>query len=100
MTAQLSSDVLTHPTVTHDLPLLDQILIETKVHPADEGYDIARQGVAAFVYELMQPRRKNEQINNGIIDQMIAGIDARISRQIDEVLHHENFRSSNPLGAG
>lgn len=92
MTAQLSSDVLTHPTVTHDLPLLDQILIETKVHPADEGYDIARQGVAAFVYELMQPRRKNEQINNGIIDQMIAGIDARISRQIDEVLHHEEFQ--------
>ncbi len=81
------------PSVTHDLPLLDQILSETRVQPADEGYDIARRGVAAFVYELMQPRRRNEQINNGVIDQMIADIDGRISRQIDEILHDKAFQT-------
>ncbi|GJD37015.1 type VI secretion system contractile sheath large subunit [Methylobacterium aerolatum] len=92
MTLQVATDAPTRPTVMHDLPLLDQILVETKVRPSDEGYDLARQGVAAFVYELMQPRRKNDQINNAIIDQMIAGIDARISHQIDEILHHEEFQ--------
>ena len=93
MTVEFSPLVQATTTVPHDLPLLDQILSETRVQPADEGYDIARRGVAAFVHELMQPRRKNEQINNGVIDQMIADIDGKISRQIDEILHHKAFQT-------
>eukprot|EP01042_Synura_sphagnicola_P018087 gene18087-22866_t len=33
--------------VTTELSLLDQILGETKIQPNDEGYDVARRGVAA-----------------------------------------------------
>lgn len=89
----LSPALQSPPTLTQDIPLLDLILSETKVQPADEGYDVARRGVVAFVRELMQPRRRNEQINNGVIDQMIAQIDGTISRQIDEILHHPKFQT-------
>ena len=33
--------------------LLDDILAETRMKPSDEGYDVARRGVQAFVQELL-----------------------------------------------
>lgn len=72
--------------------ILDQILGETKLQPSDEGYDVARRGVAAFIAELMQPARKDEKINNAVIDQMIATIDQKLSAQLDVILHDESFQ--------
>lgn len=72
--------------------ILDQILGETKLQPSDEGYDVARRGVAAFIAELMQPARKDEKINNAVIDQMIATIDQKMSAQLDLILHDETFQ--------
>ncbi|TCR64156.1 type VI secretion system contractile sheath large subunit [Bosea sp. BK604] len=72
--------------------ILDQILGETKLQPSDEGYDVARRGVAAFIAELMQPSRKDEKINNAVIDQMIATIDQKMSAQLDVILHDETFQ--------
>lgn len=72
--------------------ILDQILGETKLQPSDEGYDVARRGVAAFIAELMQPSRKDEKINNAVIDQMIATIDQKLSAQLDVILHEESFQ--------
>lgn len=72
--------------------LLDQILGETKLRPTDEGYDVARRGVAAFISELMQPAREGEKVNNAVIDQMIAAIDGKLSAQLNEVIHHESFQ--------
>jgi len=79
-------------TTTTDLSLLDQILVETKITPRDEGYDVARRGVAAFVAELMKPNRADEKVNNAVVDQMIAEIDRKISEQLDAVLHTEQFQ--------
>ncbi|MCK9908483.1 type VI secretion system contractile sheath large subunit [Microbacteriaceae bacterium K1510] len=79
-------------TTTTDLSLLDQILVETKITPRDEGYDVARRGVAAFVAELMKPSRADEKVNNAVVDQMIAEIDRKISEQLDAVLHTEQFQ--------
>lgn len=78
--------------VTTEVSLLDQILGETKLQPADEGYDVARRGVAAFISELMQPARKDEKVNNAVIDQMIAAIDGKLSAQLDEIIHDEGFQ--------
>lgn len=79
-------------TTTTDLSLLDQILVETKITPRDEGYDVARRGVAAFVAELMKSSRADEKVNNAVVDQMIAEIDRKISEQLDVVLHTEQFQ--------
>ncbi len=75
-----------------EISLLDQILGETKLQPTDEGYDVARRGVAAFISELMQPSRKDEKINNAVIDQMLAAIDQKMSAQLDLILHDESFQ--------
>lgn len=80
-------------STTHaELSLLDQILGETKITPRDEGYDVARRGVAAFMSELMKPSRADEKINNAVVDQMIAELDRKISEQLDAVLHNETFQ--------
>jgi type VI secretion system protein ImpC len=70
-----------------EVSLLDQILGETKLTPRDDGYDVARRGIEAFVAELMKPTRQDEKVNNAIVDQMMAEIDRKLSLQIDAILH-------------
>lgn len=77
---------------TQELSLLDQIMNETKLKPSDEGYDVAKQGVSAFITELLKPSMKGEKINNAVVDQMIAEIDRKLSQQVDEILHNEQFQ--------
>ncbi|MGY4281306.1 type VI secretion system protein ImpC [Bradyrhizobium sp. LM2.7] len=77
---------------TPDVSLLDQILVQTKITPHDEGYDLARRGVAAFIAELVKLDRVSEQVNNALIDRMIAEIDRKISAQLDAVLHTDEFQ--------
>jgi type VI secretion system protein ImpC len=72
---------------TTEFSLLDQILGETKLSPRDEGYDVAKRGVAAFIGELMKPARADEKINNAVVDQMLAELDSKLSAQIDAILH-------------
>jgi type VI secretion system protein ImpC len=72
--------------------LLDQILGETKIAPGDEAYSVARQGVEAFISELVRPQRANEKVDKVIVDQMIADLDARISKQLDEIIHDAKFQ--------
>jgi type VI secretion system protein ImpC len=68
--------------------LLDQILSETKLAPSDEGYEVAKRGIGAFITEMLAPNRSGERVDKVIIDQMIAEIDKRISAQINEIMHH------------
>ncbi|WP_437669421.1 type VI secretion system contractile sheath large subunit [Sorangium sp. So ce131] len=72
--------------------LLDEILAETKMTPGDEGYEIAKRGVQAFISELVAPRREGEKVDKAFVDALIAEIDIKLSRQIDEILHHPTFQ--------
>jgi type VI secretion system protein ImpC len=72
--------------------LLDEIMSQTKMSPKDEGYAVARKGVEAFVAELLSPRRKVEKADKQAVDMMISEIDQRLSRQVNEILHHEMFQ--------
>jgi type VI secretion system protein ImpC len=78
--------------VTEDVSLLDQIMQETRLRPADDGYDIAKKGVEAFIGDLLTPSRRGEKIEQKVVDKMIAEIDERISKQVDEVMHNESFQ--------
>ncbi len=80
-------------TTTTDVSILDQILHETRLRPNDEGYDVAKRGVAAFISELMKPARADEKVNNAVVDQMIAEIDRKVSAQLDTVLHNEQYQA-------
>ena len=64
--------------------ILDGIIAETRLTPNDEAYDIAKRGVSAFI---------GEPVKKAMVDRMIAEIDAKLSQQMDEILHHEDFQS-------
>ncbi len=72
--------------------LLDEILAETKMKPSDEGYEIARKGMQAFMQELLAPGKATERVDRGAVDAMIAEIDKRLTAQVNEVLHHPDFQ--------
>jgi type VI secretion system protein ImpC len=89
---ELQTSAARATTTEADISLLDSILQETKLQPADEGYDVARRGVAAFISELLKPSRGEEKINNQMVDSMIAELDHKLSAQLDAIMHEENFQ--------
>jgi type VI secretion system protein ImpC len=74
-----------------DASILDEIMVQTKLKPSDEGYDVARRGVQAFITQLLGSS-PGQKIDKKMVDGMIAEIDQKLSGQIDEILHHEKFQ--------
>jgi type VI secretion system protein ImpC len=72
--------------------LIDQLIEATRVRPEDEAYAITRQGLEAFVAELLEPGRAQEKVSQSLIDEMIAGLDQKLCRQVDAILHHPQFQ--------
>jgi len=72
--------------------LLEEILQQTKLKPSDEGYEIARKGVEAFIAEMLAPKAAFDKADKRAVDLMIAEIDKKLSRQLDEVLHHPDVQ--------
>src|SRR4051812_36746434 len=73
--------------------LLDELLAEAKLKPKDEGYDIARRGVQAFIAEMLTPTHAAERVDKALVDAMIAEIDKRLSSQVNEILHAPDFQA-------
>ncbi|MBU2710571.1 type VI secretion system contractile sheath large subunit [Zooshikella harenae] len=82
----------TNEQATESSSLLDEIVQQTKIAPQEEGYDVAKKGVTAFIAELLKPQNQEERINKSLVDKMIAEIDGRISKQVDQVLHNKTFQ--------
>lgn len=72
--------------------LLEQMLSEAKINPKDEGYDIARQGIQAFITEMLGPTRRGEKVDKALVDAMIAEVDKRLTAQINAILHHPDVQ--------
>jgi len=72
--------------------LLEEILSETKLKPTDDGYDVGKRGVQAFITEMLAPTRSQEKVDKSIVDAMIAEIDLRLSAQVNEILHNAAFQ--------
>ncbi len=87
LTAELTTDTLSNAT------LLDQIMAETKLVPAQEGYQVARQGVSAFISEILKTPDPDQLINKHRVDQMIAELDRALSNQMDAILHQPAFQA-------
>ncbi|NRD51783.1 type VI secretion system contractile sheath large subunit [Corallococcus exiguus] len=83
----------TTATADASLSLLDEILSETKMKPSDDGYDVARRGVQAFISEMLAPGRSAERVDKSLVDAMIAEVDTRLSAQVNEILHHPQLQS-------
>jgi type VI secretion system protein ImpC len=72
--------------------LLDEIVQATRLKPTDEGYAITKQGVQAFIDELLKPGREEVRITQGLVDDIIAQIDQKLSTQLDQVIHNEQYQ--------
>jgi len=75
-----------------EVSILDEILQATKLQPSDEAYAVTKQGVQAFIDELMKPGRETVRISAGLADEMIANIDQKMSKQMDAILHNDEFK--------
>ncbi len=71
--------------------LLDEIMVQTKIKPSDEGYEVARRGVQAFINQLLAGA-PGQKVDKKIVDGMISEIDQKMGRQLDEILHHPAFQ--------
>jgi type VI secretion system protein ImpC len=72
--------------------LLEDILAETRLKPSDDAYAVAKQGVTAFITELLAPGRSLDRVDKAVVDAMIAELDARMSAQVNEILHQPAFQ--------
>ncbi|WP_368642169.1 type VI secretion system contractile sheath large subunit [Castellaniella ginsengisoli] len=72
--------------------LIDQLLETTRVRPGDESYAITRQGIQTFISSLLDPARTTDRITASLADDMIAELDKKLCRQVDEILHHPDFQ--------
>ena len=85
-TVETTSETLSNAT------LLDQIMAETKLAPAQEGYQVAPQGVSAFNAEFIISDQADQLVNKHRVDQMIAELDRVLSQQMDAILHQPAFQ--------
>ncbi|HEX4504032.1 MAG TPA: type VI secretion system contractile sheath large subunit [Scandinavium sp.] len=72
--------------------LLDEIMAQTRFQPESESYDIARQGVGAFIAALLQSDSESDPVDILAVNAMIADIDERTGRQMDLILHAPEFQ--------
>ncbi|PLY06577.1 MAG: type VI secretion system contractile sheath large subunit [Arcobacter sp.] len=75
------------------LSLLDSIVAQTSLTQEDDTYGVVKSGVGALIEELIKSDNEDEKVNKSIIDKMIAEIDEKISAQMDEILHHQDFQA-------
>lgn len=72
--------------------LLDDIVQATRLTPTDEYYSVTKAGLQAFLEEMLKPEKAGEKISGQAVDQMIAEIDQKLSRQVDAIMHHQDFQ--------
>src|SRR3546814_15508938 len=80
------------PTGQAEGSLIEQLIESTRIQPSDEAYSVTRQGLEAFVAELLEPSRSTQKVGQGMIDEMIAGLDQKLCQQVDAIMHQESFQ--------
>ncbi len=72
--------------------LLDQLIESARIKPGDEAYSITKQGIQAFISQLLEPQNAVERITQATVDSMIADLDQKLCTQVDSILHHADFQ--------
>jgi len=75
-----------------EVGLLDQIISETRIGRDEEQREQSRQQIATLVEEVMQGTMTVSKDIEAMINARIADIDALLSRQLNEIMHHPDFQ--------
>lgn len=92
MSETLTQEVETQETSIIETSIIEGIMQKSKYCKDDESYSIAKMGVAEFITEIVKSLNAENKINRFTLDEMIAHIDDLISKQMDEILHNEQFQ--------
>lgn len=74
-----------------ELTLLDEIVEASKLRPQDEGYSATKTGLEEFLKQLVGSS-PDVKVSASLVDQMIADLDAKLSAQVNAILHDESFQ--------
>lgn len=88
----MESEQLENVAEKEDAGLLEQIMSNTRMSPGQEEYSIAKKGLAEFISGMLESKEQEQHVNKGLIDQMVAELDKKISSQVDEILHNEEVQ--------
>jgi type VI secretion system protein ImpC len=80
-----------------DTSLLAQVMEQTIKQSEEDDNKAAQKGLKSLFAEI-QP--KGEKVNKAVIEQMIAKIDNKLSQQLDEILHHQEFQKMESAWRG
>lgn len=80
--------------------LLENIMAQTRLEPDEDGYDIAKKGIAAFIENVVGQEKHNQPVNKALVDQMLVELDKKISAQMDAILHCELFQEMESAWRG
>lgn len=72
--------------------LLDQLVETARIKPSDDAFSITKQGLQAFITQLLAPQRSVERVTQATVDDMIAELDKKICAQVDTILHNDSFQ--------
>jgi type VI secretion system protein ImpC len=85
----MSTQSLEDNTAAPQSGLLDSIISQTSLSQEDETYGVVKSGVGALITEMLKSENEAEKVNKSIVDRMISEIDAKISAQMDVILHND-----------
>lgn len=72
--------------------LLEQLAEIASIHPNNEAYPSIKQGLQAFITQVLEPQRSVENLSLAIVDDMIAELDKKLCAQLDMILHNEQLQ--------
>ena len=75
-------------------PLIGEIVSLTRFPVEEKSYQVAQRGVETLLKEVFSlPEGQAPRVDKKFVDQLIDDLDARLSKQVDEILHHSAFKA-------
>lgn len=78
--------------------LLDDIMAQARISPVDEGYSVAKQGIAALVANILDSGNAAEPVNKALVDSMIVELDKNSASRLTLFCMLKNYRNWNLPG--
>ncbi|MBF0352573.1 MAG: type VI secretion system contractile sheath large subunit [SAR324 cluster bacterium] len=77
--------------ISTDRSLLQQVMEQTRIGEGEESYATAKTGLEEFLKEMLKDSSQ-VRVEKKRVDAMLDALDAKLSSQMDEILHHPEFQ--------